>query len=48
VVIEDYVHCEKRKLILLILLNFFIYGVGFAALFALARLAFIGTSDFAG
>lgn len=46
-VIEDYVHCEKKKLFMLIFLNMAIYGLGFTALFSLARLAFVGTGNFA-
>jgi succinate dehydrogenase / fumarate reductase, membrane anchor subunit len=48
VVIEDYIQCHKKKIFLLILMNFAIYGLCFTALFSLARLAFMGMGDFAG
>ena len=39
VVIEDYVHGERLKLLILMLNRFFALGVGFAAGFALLKIA---------
>ena len=39
VVIEDYVHGEKIKLLTLMLNRFFALGIGFAAGFALLKIA---------
>jgi succinate dehydrogenase / fumarate reductase, membrane anchor subunit len=40
VVIEDYVHSDLPKAVLLMLNTFYSYGLGFAALFAIAKLSF--------
>jgi succinate dehydrogenase / fumarate reductase membrane anchor subunit len=40
VIIEDYVHTELTKIVLFMLNSFFSYGVGFAAAFALLKIAF--------
>lgn len=40
VVVEDYVHEDLPKAVLLMLNTFFSYGFGFAALFAIAKLSF--------
>ena len=42
VIIEDYVHGEGGKLVLLILNTFFTIAVGVASIFALLKLAFGG------
>jgi succinate dehydrogenase / fumarate reductase membrane anchor subunit len=42
VIIEDYVHGEGGKLVLLILNTFFTIAVGVVSIFALAKLAFGG------
>jgi succinate dehydrogenase / fumarate reductase membrane anchor subunit len=39
VVIEDYIHGERLKLLILMLNRFFVLGVGFAAGFALLKIA---------
>ena len=39
-IIEDYVHCEGKKIVTLLLLNVLIYGFGAAALLAIAHLHF--------
>ena len=39
VVIEDYVHSEGQKIVLLILNRFFAWGVGAACLFAMFKIA---------
>lgn len=40
VVVEDYVHADLPKAVLLMLNTFFSYGLGFSALFAIAKLSF--------
>lgn len=40
VVIEDYVHGEGRKVVLLILNTFFSFGVGLAGAFAILKISF--------
>lgn len=42
VIIEDYVHCEGKKIFTLLLLNVLVYGFGAAALMAIAHLHFFG------
>ena len=42
VIIEDYVHCEGKKIFTLLLLNVLVYGFGAASLMAIAHLHFIG------
>ena len=39
-VLEDYLHCEVKKIVALVLLNLFTFGFGAAALMALAHLHF--------
>lgn len=41
-IIEDYVHCEGKKIFTLLLLNVLIYGFGAASLMAIAHLHFVG------
>ena len=41
-IIEDYVHCEGKKIFTLLLLNVLIYGFGAASLMAITHLHFIG------
>lgn len=40
VIIEDYVHCEGKKIFTLLLLNLLTYGFGAIALMAIAHLQF--------
>lgn len=39
VVIEDYVHVEGAKIVALVLMKFVAYGLGFASVFAVLRVA---------
>lgn len=41
-IIEDYIHCEGKKIAALLLLNTGIFGCGAASLMAVARLHFFG------
>ncbi len=41
-VFEDYIHCKAKKITALLLLNCFTYGLGAAALLAIAHLHFSG------
>ncbi len=41
-IIEDYVHCEGKKIATLLFLNILVYGFGAAALMAIAHLHFFG------
>ena len=41
-IIEDYIHCEGKKIVTLLLLNVLIYGFGAASLMAIAHLHFVG------
>jgi succinate dehydrogenase / fumarate reductase, membrane anchor subunit len=41
-VIEDYIHCEAKKIAALLLLNVFIFGFGAASLMAIVRMHFVG------
>jgi succinate dehydrogenase / fumarate reductase membrane anchor subunit len=41
-IIEDYVNCEGKKIVTLLILNLAIFGFGAAALMAVVRLHFIG------
>ena len=40
VIIEDYVHSEGRKVVLLMLSSFFVFAVGLVCLFAVLKLSF--------
>ena len=42
IIIEDYVHSEGSKIILVILNSFFCFGLGLAAVFAVLKLGFGG------
>lgn len=42
IIIGDYVHCDVRRAVMLIALDFLILGFGVASLMAIARLHFIG------
>lgn len=42
-IIEDYVHSEGRKLVLLVLNTFFAIVIGVVALYALLKLSFVDT-----
>lgn len=41
-IIEDYIHCEVKKIAALLFLNLCIFGFGAASLMAIARLHFFG------
>ena len=40
VIVEDYVHCEGKKIATLLVINLLVYGLGAAALLAIAHLHF--------
>jgi succinate dehydrogenase / fumarate reductase membrane anchor subunit len=40
VIIEDYVHSEGRKVVLLMLSSFFVFAVGLVCIFAVLKLSF--------
>ncbi len=44
VLIEDYAHEAGSKLTLMMLLNFYVYGAGALAIFAVAKHAFVGVA----
>jgi succinate dehydrogenase / fumarate reductase membrane anchor subunit len=41
-IIEDYVHCEGKKIVTLLFVNLLVYSFGAAALLAIAHLQFFG------